>query len=110
MQEESYDVEVYTLTDEDGKEGEFELIGSLDIDGQSYVALLPLEKENSEEQDEEDYGFVILKVVEENGEEVFVSIDDDEEFEKVADAFEDELVADIDYDEESDDDDDEDED
>lgn len=102
MQEESYEVEVYTLTDEDGKEGEFELIGSLDIDGQSYVALIPLEDENSEEKDDEDYGFVILKVVEEDGEEVFVSIDDDEEFEKVADAFEDELVADVDYDEEDD--------
>lgn len=107
MQGETFDaeIEVYTLTDEDGQEGEFELIGSLDIDGQSYVALLPLDKDEGEE-DEEDYGFVILKVTEENGEEVFVSIDDDEEFERVADAFEDELVADIDYDNEEDDDDD----
>ena len=97
MHEETYEAEIYTLTDENGEEGEFELIGSLDIDGQSYVALIPVESDNGEEMD--NCEFVILKVAEENGEEVFVSIDDDEEFEKVADAFEDELVADIDYDE-----------
>ena len=102
MQEETYDAEVYTLTDEDGQEGEFELIGSLDIDGQSYVALMPIDDDDESErnEDDEDFGFVILKVMEENGEEVFISIDDDEEFERVADAFENELVADIDYDEE----------
>ena len=104
MQEETYDAEVYTLTDEDGQEGEFELIGSLDIDGQSYVALMPIddddEDDDNKNEDDEDFGFVILKVMEEDGEEVFISIDDDEEFERVADAFENELVADIDYDEE----------
>jgi len=121
MQEDNFDnemeteEEIFTLTDEDGKESDFKLIGRQDVDGQSYVALIPID-ENGEEidiEDDEDGGFVILKVVEEeDGEEGLVEIEDDEEFDKIADIFEDELFEDIDYDEdeeeeEEDDDDDE---
>ena len=102
MQEETFETEVYTLTDENGQENDFELIGSLDIDDQTYVALFPIENEDDEDDDES--GFVILKVVEEDGEDIFVSIDDEEEYDSVAEAFEDELMADIDYDEDIEDD------
>ena len=100
MQEENFDmdeVEIYTLTEEDGTESDFELIGRLDIDGQTYVALIPVEEEESES---DEYEFVVLRVEDENGEETFVTIEDDEEFDRIADAFEDELMADMDYDEE----------
>ena len=33
----------YILTDEEGKESEFELIGKGEVDGQQYIALIPLE-------------------------------------------------------------------
>jgi len=90
------EMEIYTLTEEDGKESDFELIGRIDDDGQTYVALAPL---NADEMDEdEEGGFVILKVVEEDGEEIFVTIDDDDEFDRIADIFEDELMQDMDYD------------
>jgi len=97
--EDDTEVEVYTLTDEDGKESDFELIGRIDDNGQSYVALAPVDIDESE--DDEDGGFVILKVVEEDGEEVFVTIEDDEEFDRIADIFEDELMQDMDYDDEN---------
>ena len=103
MQEENLDndmdmeVEIYTLTDEDGKESDFELIGRHDVDGQSYVALAPVDDGEEIDEDEEG-GFVVLKVVEEDGEEIFVTIDDDEEFDRIADIFEDELFQDMDYD------------
>lgn len=85
---------IFTLTDEEGNESQFELIGNLDINGNTYVALVPVNAENKEEEE-----YVILKVEEdENGEEFLVTIDDDDEFDEVADAFEDEFMSEIDYD------------
>ncbi|MBQ8398913.1 MAG: DUF1292 domain-containing protein [Clostridia bacterium] len=84
--------EIYTLTDEEGKESEFQLIGKDVLDGETYVALFPLE-------DNEDGAYVILKMVEEEGESVFVSIEDDDEFEKVAAYFDEKLIPEVDYDE-----------
>ena len=40
--------------------------------------------------------------VDEDGEEILVSVDDDDEFDRVSDIFEDEVFSDIDYDENSD--------
>ena len=40
----------------------------------------------------------ILKIVEENGEEVLVTIDDDDEFDRVADAFDNEMMEEYDLD------------
>ena len=41
--EEIYDGDIYTLTDETGKESEFELIGSCEFEGKTYLALVPVE-------------------------------------------------------------------
>ena len=86
-----FEQEVFTLTDEEGKESDFELIGNMEIDGVHYVALLHVEGSDDE--------YVILKLTEdEDGEEVLITIDDDEEFDRVADACEDEFMGDIDHD------------
>jgi|GEM_PF-155926 len=83
---------VYTLTDEDGNESDFELLGRYDLDGQSYVALAPVEADDGEEEDEG--SFIVLKVVmDDDGEESFETIEDDEEFDKIADIFEDQLIG-----------------
>lgn len=85
--------QIFTLTDEEGNESQFELIGNLDINGNTYVALVPVDNAGEEEE------YVILKVEEdENGEEFLVTIDDDDEFDEVADAFEDEFMSEFDYD------------
>ena len=86
------EVEVYTLEDEEGSESEFTLIKRLEIDGCVYVAFEPFEAEDME--DDED-SFVILKVTSEDGEDVFVTIEDDEEFDKVADIFEEQLIEEM---------------
>ena len=97
--DDSEDVDIYTLTDDDGNESEFELLGRHDEDGQSYVALAPVDEE--EDDDEEEGSFIILKVmIGEDGEEVFETIEDDDEFDRIADIFEDELMQDLDYDDE----------
>ena len=97
--DEADEAEIYTLTDEEGNESEYELLGRHDENGQSYVALVPVDEEL--EDDEEEGSFIILKVVEQDGEEVFETIEDDDEFDRIADIFEDELMQDVYYDEES---------
>lgn len=93
MADEIFETEdIFTLTDEDGVEMQFTLLGSCEIEGTVYLALVPLEDNEAEE-------YVILKrETDENGEEMLVTIDDDEEFDRVADLFEDELFSEIDYD------------
>ena len=89
--EEEYD-EMITLTDlESGEEENFILLGEVEMDGNAYMALEPEEIPNGE--------FVILKtVVDEEGNVDLIDIEDDEEFDKVADFFEDELFNEVDYD------------
>jgi uncharacterized protein YrzB (UPF0473 family) len=92
---EEYDPEIYTLTDEEGNELHFALLGSLENEGNEYKALIPVNEDGEEESNE----YVILKCsVDENGEDIFETIEDDEEFDRIADIFDDEF-ADIFYDE-----------
>ncbi len=90
MADELFEGEFYTLTDEEGNESRFELIGSCELGGSTYMALVPFE-------DGEEY-VILKKEVDEDGEDILVTIDDDEEFDKIADIFEDELFSEIDYD------------
>ena len=80
-----------TLTDEEGVERDFDIIGTMEIDGNEYFALVAVDGDGDE--------YIILKAVEEDGEEVLITIDDDEEFDRVADAFDDELMEEYDLDE-----------
>ena len=90
------EVERFTLTDEEGNEIEFELIGSGEVDGVMYYAMIPAEEAQDENRDTFEY--VILKsVMDENGDESLFSIDDDEEFDRVADFFDD-MFSTVDFD------------
>ena len=77
-----------TLTDEEGVEREFDIIGTLQMDGCDYFALVAVEVDEDE--------YIVLKAVEEDGEEVLITIDDDDEFDRVADAFDNEMMEEID--------------
>ena len=95
---EEYDPEIYTLTDEDGNELYFSLLGTLEHEGSVYKALIPVDEDGNEESEE----YVILKCgVDDDGEEILETIEDDEEFDKIADIFDDEF-ADIFYDSDED--------
>ena len=62
-----------TIVDDDGQEFELEVIESMDYNGKTYMSFLPADMK----EDDPDYGFILLRVVEdENGDEVFESIDD----------------------------------
>lgn len=91
--EELFDEEfpVLVLVDEEGIEHEFELLAELEIEDETYRVLVPLD-DFDEEDEESDLEVVILKVVlDEEGNEFLSDIEDDEEWEKVADAWQ-ELV------------------
>ena len=74
-----------TLTDEEGKELVLEYVASAEVNGQEYRAFFPAEQEGSE--DDPDTGLVILKLLQENGEELLSTCDSDEELDAAYDAF-----------------------
>ncbi len=85
---------VYTLTDEEtGEERDFELLAEGKIDDKLYFALAPADDPESEE-------YVILRVTEDGEDLVLESIEDDDEFEKAEDYFNDLFFSEVDYDEE----------
>jgi uncharacterized protein YrzB (UPF0473 family) len=84
MEEETFDVVV--LNDDEGNEHEFMHLATLEVDGNTYFVLLPVEE--TEEDDEEVEAIILKLVKDENGEDTLMDIEDDEEWEKVADAWE----------------------
>lgn len=74
------------ITDDDGKEMVLEYVASAEVGGNEYRAFFPAESEE-ETADEEDTGLIILKVVQEDGEELLSTCDSDEELDHAYDAF-----------------------
>ena len=56
---------------------------SFEVDDRSYMAFFPADMS----EDDPDYGYVILRVIEENGEEIFATVDDDSELEEAYKTF-----------------------
>lgn len=84
-----------TLTDDVGNDIELEYVDALEHNGTTYMAFFPVVEEDSEdEENEEEYGLVILKSQMENGEEFLVTIDDEEEIDKVYDLFMEQILSD----------------
>ena len=83
-----------TIEDEEGNEFELEILNELELDGQDYLAALPADMD----EDDPDFGIILLKIMEENGEELFGSIDDDDELDKVYNYYMQEIFADEDED------------
>lgn len=85
MVEEELD-NVLILVDEEDQEHPFEVIDMIEVDGNQYAVLTPLE-----EGAEEDEAIILKIVTDENGEEMLLDIEDDEEWEKVVDIWNDSL-------------------
>ena len=85
MMDEELD-DVLILVDEEDQEHPFEVIDMVEVDGNQYAVLVPLE-----EGAEEDEAIILKIVLDENGEEVLYDIEDDEEWEKVVDIWNDSL-------------------
>ena len=92
---EDFGPNIVTLTDDEGNDVELEYVDALEYNGTTYMAFFPVVEEDSEEEEnEEEYGLVILKSQMENGEEFLVTVDDEEEIDKVYDLFMEQILSD----------------
>lgn len=67
------------LTDENGNDVEFELVSTLEVDGKVYAILQPIGEEEA---------YIFNLKYDENGEMELSEIEDDEEFEIIAEQYE----------------------
>ena len=87
---EEYGNDIVTVVDDEGKQHEFEILDMIETDDGRYVALLPIYDDPNEALND-DGELVILTVKEENGEDVLLPIEDDDEFDEIAEIFEERL-------------------
>lgn len=73
--------EIITLIDEDETEHDFAVEGFLELNNQRYAILVPLE------DNDEDEAIILRFAKDENGDEVLVDIEDDDEWDSVAAAY-----------------------
>lgn len=81
--DDDYGSNYITIEDEEGHEFELEQLATMEYNGEEYSAFLPADLEESDP----DYGYIILKISEENGEELFSSVDDEAELNAVYNLF-----------------------
>ena len=74
-----YGSDFITIVDDDGKEYELEVLSSLEYSGSTYMAVIPA----GDSQDALELEVSILKSVDEDGEPILCTIDDEAELETV---------------------------
>lgn len=87
----SEEMDMIVLYDEDGNETEFEVVATLEVDETEYAILLPRDDSRDPEAEIADEAYVLRIEQDENGEDILVGIEDEEELNAVIDAYE-ELV------------------
>lgn len=87
---EEYGNDIVSVLDDEGNEHQFELLDAIETDEGRYVALLPVYSE-AEQAIEDDGELVILEVVNDEGDDLLVPIEDDKVFEDIAAIFEERL-------------------
>ncbi len=90
---EDYGPNFVTLTDDEGNDIELEYVDALEHNGTTYMAFFPVVEEG-EEEDEDEYGLIILKSEQIGGEELLSNILDEDELNEVYDLFMEQLMAD----------------
>ena len=92
-----FDADIFTLVDDDGVETDFAVRMRAEFEGHEYFAMVPVEP--NPDFEEGDFIILRLETIDESGEATLVSIEDDDEFDRVADFFEDRLYGgEINYD------------
>ncbi len=81
---EEYGDNFVTMVDDNGEEFVLEMLESIDYKDKTYTAFLPADLD----EDDPDYGLILLRnAVDENGDEVYDTIDDDDELNDVYEQF-----------------------
>lgn len=91
--------DIYTLEDEEGNEQSFEMVDAMDIEGVTYYAFVPYYP-NPEDMVEGDCELVVLKSEKNGTDDSLVSIDDEDEYDRIGNMFLERImqVFDEDYD------------
>lgn len=79
--------DLYTLVDEDGVEQQFEMLDSMDVGDDRYYALVPYYDDPTKELEADSELVVLKSEYDESGEETLVTIEDDDEYEKIGNMF-----------------------
>lgn len=82
-----YGSDFITIVDDDGQEYELEVLSTLEYNGDTYMAVIPA----GESQEQLQLEVSILKSVEEDGESILCTIDDEQELQAVYDLIMDSL-------------------
>ena len=90
---EEYGPNFVTLTDEEGNDIELEYIDALEHNGTTYMAFFPVVEEG-EEENEDEYGLIILKSETVDGEEMLANVVDEDEINEVYDLFMEQMMED----------------
>lgn len=88
---EEYNPDIVSVVDEEGVEHTFEMLDAIETDAARYVALIPTYDDTAEILDD-DGELIILKVMEENGEEYLTPIENSDEFDEIGRIFEERLA------------------
>ena len=86
---EAFGPDFVSVTDDEGNEFELEHLGTLEYKGCTYMSFLPADMDEADE----DYGLILLKVIEENGEELLADIDNEQELDEIYDLFMEQLFS-----------------
>lgn len=81
-----YGNDFITLTDEDGNEIELEHLDTMEFNGETYMAFLPIYN-SPEDMLDDSAELIVLKVDDSQSEEMLVTIEDGDELQKVFDMF-----------------------
>jgi len=84
---EEYGANFITVTDDEGNEFELEHLDTIELNGTTYLAFFPAVSEDEEDNDEEEMGLILMKVIHENGEEILSTLDSEEETDAVYNEF-----------------------
>ena len=97
--DEEFEVDLLTLVDDDGVEHEFEIVDEIEVDEGHFIALIPTANEPTKILDDAET-YYIFEIVEEDGEEQLMELEDDETLERIDAIFQERFNADYFEDEE----------
>ena len=90
--DEDFGASIITIEDEEGHEISLEVLDTLEYKDEEYVLFLPADMQ----EDDPDYGYVILRVIEVDGEEQFADVEDPELLQEVYERFMERIFGDED--------------
>lgn len=92
---EDFGTDFVTIVDEDGQEFELEVLDSLEYNDKTFMAFLPADMD----ENDPNFGMIILRsLLDENGDTVYESVDDEDELDVVYNSFVNRLFDDEDED------------